>query len=146
MSPPGTNGQEFWPVFPFFFVGMWVSVSFLISRMGWNSFAVRYPVETRPTGSAYNSPSTWFGFSLAHYGNVVRVVFTEVGVYFYAFFLFRAFHRPFLVPWESVRRVERKRILFWSRYRLDIEDAAGEIHVILPLSIEHDLLRYKKAV
>src|SRR6266404_3585283 len=144
MSPLQTNEQEFWPSFPLFFVGMWVFVSFVISRMGWNAFAERYPAETRPTGTAYSSPSTWFGIFLARYGNVVRVVFTDAGVYFYALFLFRAFHRPFLVPWESVKRVERKKIFLWSRYRLDIEDAAGEIHVILPLSIEHDLLKHKK--
>src|SRR6266516_56545 len=143
MSPPQTNGQEFWPFFPIFFVGMWLSVSFVISRMGWNAFAERYSSETRPQGTAYSFQSTWFGIFLARYGNVVRVVFTDAGVYFYAFFLFRAFHRPFLVPWESVRRVERKKVFFWPRYRLDIEDAAGEIHVILPLSVAHDLLRYK---
>jgi len=143
MSPSRINGHELWLIFPFFFVGMWVFVSFVISRMGWNAFATRYPAETRPTGTAYNSPSTWFGFFLARYGNVVRVIFTEAEVYFYPLFLFRAFHRPFLVPWESVRRVERQKVLFSSRYRVDIEDEAGEIHVILPLRVEQDLLKYK---
>jgi hypothetical protein len=114
--------------------------------MGWNSFAVRYPAQTRPEGTAHNSPSAWFGTFLARYSNVVRVVFTDAGVYFYAQFLFRAFHPPFLVPWESVKRIEKKRLLFWFRYRMDIEDSAGEIHLILPVNIERELIRYKKAV
>jgi hypothetical protein len=49
-----------------------------------------------------------------------------------------------LVPWASVRRVEKKTGLI-PRYRLDIEDAAGEIHVTLPAKVEHELLRYRQA-
>ena len=54
----------------------------------------------------------------------------------------RAFHAPFMVPWTSVRRVEKKTGLL-PRYRLDIEDAAGEIHVTLPAKAEYELLKYK---
>jgi hypothetical protein len=95
---------------------------------------------------AYNSPSSWFGIIFACYRNVVRVVFTDAGVYFYAMFLFRAFHPPFLVPWQSVKRVEKKEGFFGHRYRLDIEDAAGEIHVRLPGKAGHDLFKYYKAI
>ncbi|HEY2081322.1 MAG TPA: hypothetical protein VGI88_00950 [Verrucomicrobiae bacterium] len=140
--------MDFWfPfLFPFFFVGMWVFVGFKISRMGWNAFAVRYSAPTRPTGRAYSSPFTQFGSFLARYKNVVQIVFTDAGVYFYAVFLFRAFHPPFLVPWESVKRIEKKRWLFWHRYRLEIRDVAGEIHVSLPESIERELLQYRKII
>ncbi len=61
-------------------------------------------------------------------------------------FLFRAFHPPFLVPWASVRRVEKKDSFFLRGYRLDIEDAAGEIHVLLPKKVEDDLFKYYKAL
>jgi hypothetical protein len=60
-------------------------------------------------------------------------------------FLFRAFHPPFLVPWANVRRVEKKDGLFRRGYLLDIEDAAGEIRVMLPREVEDDLFRYHKA-
>jgi hypothetical protein len=129
-------------LFPFFFVGIWVSVCFVISRMGWHSFATRYPVQNRPAGTAYNSPSSWFGNIFASYRNVVRVVFTETGIYFYAMFLFRAFHPPFLVPWTSVKRIERKAGLFGPRLRMDIEDASGEIHVLLSPKVERDLFAF----
>jgi len=140
------QSQQFWPFFPVYFVCVWLCVGFIISRMGWHSFAARYPAQNRPNGRAYNSPSSWFRIIFACYHNVVRVVFTDAGVYFYAMFLFRAFHPPFLVPWQSVKRVEKKDGVFWPHYRLDIEDSAGEIHVLLPRKVEHDLARYYKAV
>jgi hypothetical protein len=124
---------------------MWVLVSFIVSQMGWRSFSNRYPAQTRPAGSAYNSPSSWFGV-LGHYHNVVRVVFTDAGVYFYVMFLFRAFHPPFLVPWESVKRIEMKNGFFGSYYWLEIADAAGRVRLRLPRTIEQDLSRYQKQV
>jgi hypothetical protein len=114
--------------------------------MGWHAFATRYPMQARPSGTAYNSPSSWFGIIFACYRNVVRVVFTDAGVYFYAMFLFRAFHPPFLVPWQSVKGVEKMDGFFGPRFRLDIEDAAGEIHVLLSRKVENELHRYYRAV
>lgn len=145
MAPSQIQSHDVFPFFPVFFVFMWVSVSFIISRFGWKSFATSYPIKVRPAGYAYNSPFVRFGNIIANYRNVVRVIFTDKGIYFYVFFMFRAFHSPFLVPWDRVKRIERKNGFFWSRYRIDIEDAAGEIHVILPLSIEPDLIKFKKA-
>ena len=145
MPPSPSHVDEFWPFFPVLFVGMWLLVSFIISHLGWRSFSSRHAMQTRPPGQAYVSPSSWFGSIFASYRNVVRVVFTDAGVYFYAMFLFRAFHPPFLVPWASVLKVEKRDSFFGQRYRLDIEDAAGEIHVLLPTKIEGDLFRYHKA-
>ena len=60
--------------------------------------------------------------------------------------LFRAFHPPFLVPWASVRRIEKADGPFRQVYRMDIEDTVGEIHVLLPTSMEQELFRYHRAV
>jgi hypothetical protein len=139
-----SNPQEFWPFFPIAFVGIWLGVMFVISLSGWHWFAIRYPAQTRPSGTAYTSPSTRFWFFLAGYRNVVRVILTQEGIYFYVLFLFRPFHPPFLVPWESVARVEKTTRFFWPCYQIDIADSAGKIHVILPRKIESDLLRFRK--
>ena len=144
MPPSTTQAQDFWPFFPLFFLSMWITVTFIISHMGWRSFSRRYPARSRPAGRVYASPASWFGNIFASYRNVVRVIFTDAGIYFYAMFLFRAFHPPFLVPWESVRRVEKKDGFFRRGYRLDIEDAAGQIHVLLPRNAADDLFRYHK--
>jgi hypothetical protein len=131
-------------IIPFFFVGMWLLVSLINSQFGWRSFSSRYPAQSRPPGVAHNSPSSCFGF-LGHYRNVVRVVFTDAGVYFYVVFLFRAFHPPFLVPWDSVKRIEKKDGFFGSYYWLEIENDAGRVRLRLPGKIEDDLSRYHKA-
>jgi len=147
MSSSQSNPLPFWPygpLFLLFFVGIWVMVTFIISRAGWNSFATRYPASTPPGGKIYTCTRAWFGNYLARYNNIVRVTFTDTGVYFHVLFLFRAFHPPFLVPWTSVKRIEKKKVLlFWTRYQMDIDDSTtGQIHVILPISIEHDLPKY----
>jgi hypothetical protein len=127
-----------------FFIGMWILISFTVSRMGWRSFSSRYPAPFRPPGLAYASPFSRFGSIFASYRDVVRVIVTDTGIYFYPMFLFRPFHRPFLLPWTSVRRIEKKAGFFRQGYRLDIEDAAGEIHVLLPTKAEADLFRFHK--
>jgi len=136
--------RDFPLLFPLFFAGLWVCVGFVISRMGWHAFATSYPARSRPSGTAYRSPSSWFGTLFASYRNVVRVVFTEAGVHFSVMFLFRAFHPPFLVPWSSVKRVEKKAGFFVTRFRMDIEEASGEIHVLLPLKAERDVFAFAR--
>jgi hypothetical protein len=39
-----------WLFFPVFLFCVWVCVGFFISRMGWHSFAARYPAQTRQLG------------------------------------------------------------------------------------------------
>jgi hypothetical protein len=126
------------------FIAFWISVNFLVSRRGWHAFAVRYPAATRPAGDAYGSPFMYFGSFRTHYNCIVKIVLSDAGVYFYPSVLARSFHHPFIVPWGSVKRIEKKDGFFWSRYRLDIEDPAGEIHFTLPLKAEHEVLKYHK--
>jgi hypothetical protein len=145
MPPISLHPELFLPVIPLFFVGIWTLVCLIVSHRGWRSFSSRYPAESRPPGPAYSSPKTWFGTLRGSYRNSVRIVLTDAGVYFSVLPLFRAFHPPFLVPWASVRRIEKQDGPFRQSYRLDIEDAAGEIHVVLPTSIENDLFRYHRA-
>jgi len=138
-----SNPQQSAPFLPLVFVGIWIAAEFFISLLGWHWFAVRYPTQARPLGTAYASPSTRFWVFLAGYRNVVRVILTEEGIYFYVFFLFRPFHAPFLVPWESVASVEKTTRFFWPCYQIEIADPAGKIHVILPKKIESDLQRFR---
>jgi hypothetical protein len=119
--------------FPVFFVVLWCSVGFIISRFGWHAFAKRYPVHEKPAGIRYTASKSWFGSNLASYRNVVRVAFTENGIHCSVMLPFRAFHPPFLLPWASVKSVERKEGFFFGRVRLNIEDACGEMHLLLPL-------------
>ena len=129
-------------LFGLIFIALWAFISFLISRGGWYAFASRYQAQTRPDGVAWSSPFTTFGQLRSHYTYCVRIVFCDAEVHFSTSLLARAFHAPFMVPWTSVRGGHKKTGLL-PRYRLDIEDAAGEIHVTLPAKAEYALLKYK---
>lgn len=129
--------------FPIIFVGIYLVVSAIQSyAAGWYSLAERYPAASRPLGNAYTSSSSQFGY-FGHYHHVVRVIFTDGGVYFYAMFLFRVFHPPFLIPWHCVSRIKKKEGMFGSYYLIEIEDDAFRLWLSLPGRIEDDLLRYQ---
>ena len=130
------------PLFPLFFVGMWMLVTFIISNFGWRAFAQQYRCDVRPEGTVYRSPRAMFGSLFASYNNVVRVIFTESGVYFYPLFLFRAFHPPFLLPWSSVKQVEKRERWYGNSYQMEVVDPAGKISLMLPTKVEGELFSF----
>jgi len=135
---------DFWVIVAIILGGVFLVVLFSFAEAqatgGWGSFAKRYPAPTRPAGEAY-SVLSWRICNVYDPGRCLRVIFTDTGIYFYMTFFRRLAHPPFLVPWESVKRVESSRRF----YVLEIEDAAGGFRLELPRSVEYDLSRYQKA-
>jgi hypothetical protein len=133
---------ELAPWFPLIFVGGWVVVNFALSLTGWSGLAERYRARVRPPGKAFNVPGASFGNLFGSYRNVVRVIFTQEGTYFYVLFLFRAFHPPFLLPWESVERVVEKKSFFTGRYyELLLVNMGGSIDLRLSGKAGEELLK-----
>jgi hypothetical protein len=114
------------------FIGMWLAVTFLISRFGWAGFAKRYRSPERPSGESFHATHLRFRLFLAGYRNAVKVVPTEAGLHVRTIFLFRAFHDPFLIPWSSVRRIEQRSGRFFGGSFVEVEDPAGPIRLMLP--------------
>ena len=135
--------EQFWPFFLLYFIALWVGVSFLISRMGWHGFAQKYAVSSRPHGRSFNCASAWFGSIFASYHNVMRIVFSDAGIYIYPFFLFRAFHPPFLVPWEKVVGVTEKKRFWITSHELVVRDGTGEIHILLSDEALREFQKFK---
>ena len=142
--PPKTNPERdaalaavrdrlarLWPLLLVSFPALWLCTSFVISRAGWHRFASKYRASARPAGRAHTCAHAKFASSIASYGHAVRVVFGEAGVYVFPICVFRAFHPPFLVPWEKVAGVKERRGLFRSAQELSILDEAGEIRLRL---------------
>lgn len=126
VSPlPEIFGVSLGVFFPFFFVGLWLFLSFVISHLGWRRFALTHPCDHRPSGPSHSIPFATFGTPVARYNNVVRTVATDGGLYLYLFILFRAFHKPFLLPWQSIVRTEPYSFLSFRGHILHIRDAAG---------------------
>jgi hypothetical protein len=125
------KGDQLLLLFPLYFVGIWLAVGFVLSRMGWHGFAQSYPCSSAPNGRSFNCRHAWFGSILASYNNVVRVGFSEGGIYVHALFFFRAFHPPFLVPWANVVGVIEKKRFWITSHELELRDGANELHVVL---------------
>lgn len=128
-------------VFLAFFVGLWVTVCFILSRMGWQGFAQKYAAASRPAGRSFNCRSARFGTRFAGYRNVMRMVFCAAGIYIYPQFLFRAFHDPFLIPWDKVVGITERKFLQLTWRELEIRDGDQEIHASLS---EAALREYEK--
>jgi hypothetical protein len=146
--------QQFMRESPYFplcggalFVAFAVLIIFMVSRAsgGWHAFASRYPAPAeKPAGKLYDCGFSSFGLLGSHYASGgVRITFSDRGLYFQM--RFPLFHRPFLLPWQSVKRIEKKAGLLGEKYHVDIEDAVGEIHFSLPGDAENDLRKYGKA-
>jgi hypothetical protein len=50
-----------------------------------------------------------------NYSFVLRAVLAPRGLYLSVLFLFRPFHPPLFIPWDSIRNVRRESV-FFSRY------------------------------
>ena len=124
-------------------IALWVIVGFVISRMGWHQFAKKYASVTRPLGRSFHCQIVWFGSIFASYRNAVRIVISDAGIYFYPIILFRAFHPPFLVPWDKVVGVIKRKRFFIVSQELKIRDDAGEIHIGMSESAVLELQRFK---
>lgn len=127
------------------FIGMWLGVTFLISRLGWAGFAKRYRSLERPPGESFHATHLRFRLLLASYRNAVKVVPTEAGLHVRTLFLFRAFHDPFLIPWSSVRRIEQRSGRFFGGSLVEVEDPAGTIRLMLPQSFADRAARFPEA-
>ena len=119
---------------PLFLVAVWLALLYFISRRGWSSFAARYPAPRllQPDKIVANQVS--FGRMLGSYRWVVRIAFCDGGLYLATIPPFRAFHHPLLIPWDRVKSIKHKRSAS-SRYRIEIEDSAGQILLRLPATI-----------
>ena len=129
---------------PFIFLPLWFVVGFIVSRMGWHGFAQKYAASVRPPGMSFNCPAASFGSILASYRNVMRVVFSESGVYVYPMILFRVFHQPFLIPWEKVVAMKKKTRFWGDWYELSVRDRNSEIRITLTTGAVKALESFRK--
>jgi hypothetical protein len=126
------------------FIFVLISLADAQANGGWSSFAKRYPAQTRPAGKAYSVPS-WTYCDVHWNARGLRVIFTDTGIYFYMLLYRRLAHPPFLIPWESVKRVKKEQGFIGEYSVLEIEDAAGKLRLDLSHELEHVLARYQKA-
>ncbi len=104
--------QNFPVIFPFFFVGMWVLVSYWIALVGgWRLLAKRFRLQGTFTGQKWRMQSARMRW-LTQYNNVLTIGADSAGLFMVPLFLFRAWHPPLFVPWSEITSVRETRFLF----------------------------------
>jgi hypothetical protein len=103
---------------PFFFVGLWLLVTLIISRVsGWTRLAESYRFDQPFTGTMFR----WQSVSLGRtgYNNSLQLGVNDQGLYMAPMALFRMFHPPLFLPWSevSVQRIRLLKILEFVEMR-----------------------------
>jgi hypothetical protein len=97
-----------WALFPVFFVGMWLLISFLLSAIGgWSTLANHYVARSRVPGRHFYFRSAQLGAGVG-YGACLTLGTGPAGLYLAVLPLFRMAHPPLLIPWSDITARETK--------------------------------------
>ena len=110
--------NNFFNFFPFLFIGSWVLISFIISKMGWSNLVSKYKFDNNFIGNNIGMISA--SINNASYRNSIILKYNNEGIYFKTLFLFRLFHAPFFIPWEEIKNIKNKQFFFTSLVELSI--------------------------
>jgi hypothetical protein len=121
-------------VFPFFFVGMFILVLFILSRRGWIDLASHFGYSDYFSGDRIGLTSA--SINGVNYNNCLLVKVNEQGIYFKPVFVFRLFHKPILVPWSEIKSIRDKKVLFINLKELVIGEPAIALLQMKPLTVE----------
>lgn len=105
--------EQLWYLFPFLFIGFWVLLSFLLSKMGWQKLVDQYGVETNVGGEKFGTVSMSIGTST--YTNAILLRYDHHGIYLRPIWLVRLFHKPVFIPWKEITVTETQAFFFKSK-------------------------------
>lgn len=105
-------------VFPFFFVALWLFVTYLIALAGgWRLLAQRFRSQGPFAGWKRRMRSARMRGTV-QYNNVLTIGADVSGLFIVPMFLFRAWHPALLIPWMEVTVRGSTRILFFRYVEL----------------------------
>ena len=116
--------------FPVFFVGMFVLVARIVSWMGWSRLARHFrwdrPIPDQATRFGWQTIAIGQFPLTASYRNAMNIWLDDAGVYLRPPALFRMFHPPLHIGWDSIANVEPRKLLAIQSYRVSLDrDAPG---------------------
>ncbi|MFO1488794.1 MAG: hypothetical protein U1F65_09975 [Verrucomicrobiota bacterium] len=98
---------------PFLFVGMWCSISYLLSLFGdWRRLAKIYSAKDKPHGRCFSMQRGTVGF--VNYGSCLKIYTTPQGFYLTVWPPFRLGHPPLFIPWDAVHNPTAERFLWFE--------------------------------
>ena len=126
-------------LFPFFFAGLWLTVTTLLGFWsGWFKLQAEFPDSREPSDLRLHWQSGLIGFGAlwnpwgkVSYSRCLRLDACPGGLRVAIWRLFGPFCRPFLLPWRGME-VESRRILLWRYVRLTAVDAGYSVTIRRP--------------
>tara|TARA_R110002096_G_scaffold29509_11_gene89001 strand:- start:4093 stop:4578 length:486 start_codon:yes stop_codon:yes gene_type:complete len=133
-------------LFPIVFCTFWVGVCFLISRFGWHQFAQDFAATNKPReGAMFFGRSGRFGLlGFGQYGNCLDATLIPAGIYLSVNVLFRCGHRPLLIPWSKVERVEERSFLFVNFLHVVVRHGTRKLFLRMPLQSRELIENYRR--
>jgi len=106
--------------FSVMFPTMWLTIGFLIARIGgWGLLAEKYRTDREfPRRKRWmQSAQMRFG---TNYNSVLTLASDSEGIYMRVMSLFRMGHPPLFIPWAEIQVDEPRRWLLWKRVALQL--------------------------
>lgn len=103
---------------PLLFIPMFALITGILSRLGWSDLAKHYKYEEDFTGERIGLISA--AINKVNYNNCLVLRADSFGFHLKPILLFRAFHPPIFIPWDQVKEVNHKKVLFTSMTELVI--------------------------
>jgi hypothetical protein len=107
-------------LFPFFFVGVWCLVCFLLSQIGgWARLGEKFSATAAPDGKfLYGQSAQFSGF--CNYNRCLTIAIAENGLYLKVWSIFRLGHPPLLIPWDQIQNTKQTSLLWFKKVSFDI--------------------------
>jgi hypothetical protein len=110
-------------LFPVFFVGLWVVIGTLLSRLsGWSTLAGHFRADNPPSGTRFRfvSGSMGKGIVPVQYRSCLFVTVNDRGLHLSLLPPFRFMSPALFIPWTKVESVEERQFLMvhWTVLRL----------------------------
>jgi hypothetical protein len=132
--------EQFIPcLFPFFFVGMWVFVTYLVALIGgWKRLAAHYQSNSDFLGQQWSFSSGRLGVS--NYSAALTVGANSSGLYLAVLLPWRPGHPPLFIPWQEINTSTSKSL--WGAYVNFTFSRAPDVTLRLRKNLAEKLLAY----
>ncbi len=118
-------GILFFVLWLIFFSCLWMGILALLSRAsGWARLARRFAIDRPPSGEVFNWSSARFGF-FSSYNGILQLGVSEKGIHLRPIIIFRYAHKPLLLPWRAIERLEQKKLWLFPSVRFTIARGSG---------------------
>lgn len=119
-----SSGFPLW--FPFYFVGLWLFVTGLLTlTSGWRLLAAKYLTRQPSTGRRFYGVSASIGavpFAV-NYNNCLTVFVANGGFYIQPIFIFALFSPRLFIPWRDVQVEKTSYLFFFTAHRVQVANS-----------------------